>query len=66
MMIEMIKQLYPHKNLLWDHLPEIPYQTAMDLYGCDKPDLRFELQMSDITHIVRYTNFNIFRKPIEN
>ena len=44
----------------------ITYKEAMDFYGCDRPDLRFGLQMQDITDIVKETTFQIFSKPIEN
>ena len=37
----------------------------MDKYGCDRPDLRFGLQMQDITDIVKDTTFQVFSKPIE-
>jgi len=34
-------------------------------YGCDRPDLRYGLQMQDITNIVKDTTFQVFSKPIE-
>ena len=36
----------------------------MDKYGCDRPDLRFGLEMEDITEIVKETTFQVFVKPI--
>ena len=33
--------------------PRMTYAQAMDKYGCDKPDVRYELHMQDVTHIVR-------------
>ena len=44
----------------------ITYKDAMDFYGCDRPDLRFGLQMQDITEIVKETTFQVFSKPIED
>ncbi|MCL4134079.1 UNVERIFIED_CONTAM: hypothetical protein GTU68_044931 [Idotea baltica] len=38
----------------------------MDKYGCDRPDLRFGLEMQDITEIVKETEFQVFAKPIED
>ena len=43
----------------------ITYKDAMDKYGCDRPDLRYGLQMQDITEIVKETTFQVFSKPIE-
>ncbi len=44
----------------------ITYKDAMDKYGCDRPDLRYGLQMQDITNIVKDTTFQVFSKPIED
>ncbi len=43
----------------------LTYKEAMDNYGCDRPDLRFGLQLQDITDIVKDTTFQVFSKPIE-
>lgn len=36
------------------------YQEAMDLYGCDKPDTRYEMLIQDVTNIVKDSSFNVF------
>ena len=41
------------------------YDEAMDLYGTDKPDLRFELPMVSLTDIFTETGFGVFKKTIE-
>ncbi len=38
----------------------ITYETAMDLYGSDKPDLRFGLPLCDVTDIVAKSGFKVF------
>jgi aspartyl-tRNA synthetase len=38
----------------------IPYQEAMEYYGTDKPDLRFEMRFTDITEKVKGHNFALF------
>lgn len=45
--------------------PRISYDTAMLWYGCDKPDLRNPLKISDVTDIFSESDFTIFRKNIE-
>ncbi|MBS3812298.1 aspartate--tRNA ligase [Candidatus Bipolaricaulota bacterium] len=41
-------------------LPQMDYQEAMDRYGSDRPDLRFGLELVDVSETVRESNFNIF------
>ncbi len=41
------------------------YDDAMELYGSDKPDMRFELLMTDLTDIFRETGFGVFKKTVE-
>ncbi len=36
------------------------YNDAMNFYGSDKPDLRFEMKFNDITNIVKGNNFKVF------
>ncbi len=43
----------------------LPYEEAMNLYGSDKPDLRFGLQMKDFAPIARKGGFEVFRKVVE-
>jgi aspartyl-tRNA synthetase len=41
--------------------PRIPYKEAMDKYGCDKPDLRFGLELADVTDILKKSDFEVFK-----
>ncbi len=61
---EVVKNIYGKKWILHP-FEVITYKNAMDKYGCDRPDLRFGLQMQDITEIVKETTFQVFSKPIE-
>ncbi len=47
-------------------LMRMKYDVAMDKYGSDKPDLRFDLEIQDITEIFKNTDFSMFRNVIEN
>ena len=42
--------------------PKISHKDAMDKYGCDKPDLRFGLELTDVTDIAKSSDFNVFNK----
>lgn len=41
--------------------PRITYSEAMEKYGVDKPDIRFGLELHDITSIVTDSEFKLFR-----
>jgi len=43
----------------------IAYNDAIDLYGSDKPDLRFGMEIQDITDIFKNTEFTVFKNVIE-
>lgn len=62
---QVVTKIYGNKWILHP-FEVITYKDAMDKYGCDRPDLRFGLQMQDITEIVKETTFQVFSKPIEN
>ena len=40
--------------------PKIPFHTAMDLYGSDKPDLRYDLQIKNVDDVFAKTGFKVF------
>ena len=42
------------------------YDEAMYLYGCDKPDIRFGLQLFDLTNVLAGTEFGVFKSTIES
>ena len=42
----------------------LTYEQAMEQYGTDKPDLRFDMKISDITDIAATTDFSIFKSVI--
>lgn len=42
------------------------YQEAMERFGSDKPDLRFGLELTDISEIVCDSKFNVFSKVVQN
>ena len=41
--------------------PVLTYDDAMDKYGIDRPDLRFGLQLFDVTELVRNSRFGVFK-----
>jgi aspartyl-tRNA synthetase len=56
----VVKQL-SHKTLLRSPFPRITYAEAMEKYGTDRPDLRFGLELVDVTSLLGNTGFGVFR-----
>ena len=46
-------------------LIRMKYDDAIDKYGSDKPDLRFEMEINDITKIFKNTSFGLFKSVID-
>ncbi|MDR1214037.1 MAG: aspartate--tRNA ligase [Propionibacteriaceae bacterium] len=44
-------------------LPRLTYAEAMDRYGSDKPDLRFALEIHEVTDLFAETDFRVFQAP---
>jgi aspartyl-tRNA synthetase len=44
-------------------IPRITYADAMERYGTDKPDLRFSLELTDVTQFFADTPFRVFQAP---
>ena len=46
--------------------PRMTYQKAMDDYGSDKPDTRFDMKLCDVSDCVANTEFAVFRNALDN
>lgn len=44
--------------------PRLKYDESMEKYGCDKPDLRYELYLKDVTSIIKDSEFSLFTTAI--
>jgi len=47
-------------------LPRLTYDEAMNRYGTDKPDTRFDMEIFDLTNIVKNCGFGVFTSAIQN
>lgn len=65
----LIKRLatdFAGKQLVSDDVPRIPYQEAMDRFGSDKPDLRFGMELIDLSDALQTTEFGVFKNTLAN
>ena len=46
--------------------PILKYQDAIDRFGTDKPDMRFDMEIVDLGEIVRGTSFKVFAQVLES
>jgi len=46
-----------------DDLPRITWRDAMDRFGSDKPDVRFDMELTELTDVFASTEFNAFKAP---
>ena len=61
----LIKEFELEKNPV-QAFARIAYDESMRLYGCDKPDLRFGLQLFDVSEALRGTGFAVFASVLGN
>ncbi len=59
----MVETIKPEMQLI-KSFPRLSYTETMERYGTDKPDLRFGLEIRDISDIVAQSNFSVFRSAI--
>lgn len=65
---EMIKKVFKDvKNIdIQTPLLRMTYEEAINTYGSDKPDLRFDMKIQDITDVFTNASFQVFRNVLEN
>ena len=48
------------------NLPQLSWKDAMDKYGSDRPDTRFDLKLTDVTELASKTEFNVFTEACQS
>ena len=67
LIIQLTKE-FGHKKLVStytsgsDPIPRLTYHEAMERYGTDKPDLRYHLELVELTDALSETNFGVFKQ----
>ncbi len=58
--IALADKFMPHTPIKEQPFPVLTFQEAMDRYGSDKPDVRFDMQLTDISELVKDCDFKVF------
>jgi aspartyl-tRNA synthetase len=66
LIVSLCKELQPQKKMLFEKLPRITFHDAMNKYGSDKPDLRYTMEIVDISEIVKDSDFGVFSGAIKD
>ncbi len=61
----LVETVKPEMQLL-KPFPRFSYKEAMGRYGTDKPDVRFGMELKDISDIAAETDFAVFRSAVDN
>lgn len=62
-LIKKLVKEFAGKELISEEVPRIPYREAMERYGIDKPDLRYGLELIDLTEALKDCEFKVFQTP---
>ena len=62
-LIKSLVKDFAGKKLLSEDIPRIPYEESMNKYGVDKPDLRYGMELIDLTDALKDTEFKVFKAP---
>ena len=56
---------YSAKALVYENFPQISWKDAMNRFGSDKPDLRFDCEIANVSEIVQSSDFTVFANALQ-
>jgi len=63
---KMVAEVVPEKRILFTPFPRLKYQEAMDRFGKDNPDIRFGMELVNISDLANKSGFSVFDQVIQN
>ncbi len=63
---KMVAEVVPDKRILFTPFPRLKYQEAMDRFGKDNPDIRFGMELVNISDLANKSGFSVFDQVIQN
>jgi aspartyl-tRNA synthetase len=64
-MLHIMQTVRPDAKIAAEPFPRITYADAMNTYGSDKPDLRYELAFTDVSELCAGSGFGVFAGAVE-
>ena len=61
---ELVAAMTPHKHLKDTKFPRFTHKEALDTYGSDKPDIRFDMHFEEFTEDFRTSGFSVFAAAV--
>lgn len=62
----LLAKVVPHKKLFSSPWPKLSHHEALERYGTDKPDLRFGMELNDVSDLFSASEFMVFKSTLQN
>lgn len=62
---QLLQELVPEKQIVQTPFPRLTWHEAMSRFGTDKPDMRFGMEIRDVTALVKGCGFKVFADAAE-
>lgn len=64
-LIEKLVTEFADKKLFFAKTPRLTYGEAMERYGSDKPDLRYDMQLVELSDVFKDSDFSVFKNALD-
>lgn len=65
LLIDLTKEFMPEKKIVHEPFLRMTWKDAMENYGSDKPDIRFDLSFVDVSAIMKESGFKVFSDTVQ-